>query len=146
MLPGTKIFFFFFLNVLKIWIRSLKRMILRTLTEKEGCVEPWSSRGRFSWKTVMTMEPSTLSQTSQLVGYVLTQAPPYGESVQKFPETPAIRRTLLSIGCTNLRNTGQLNSAVPLVEKLYPEVNFKLCLEKWVAFRREMALLTDGKA
>ena len=49
---------------------------------------------------------------------------------QKFPETPAVRRTLLSIGCTNLRNTGQLNSAVPLVEKLYPEVNFKLCLEK----------------
>ena len=49
---------------------------------------------------------------------------------QKFLETPAIRRTLLSVDCANVRTTGQLNSAVPLVEKLYPEVNFKLCLEK----------------
>ena len=49
---------------------------------------------------------------------------------QKFPETSAICRTLLSVGCANLRNTGQLNSAMLLAEKLYPEVNFKQCLEK----------------
>ena len=73
----------FFFNVLKIWIRSLRRMSLRTL-HGEGRLhpKPWSSRGRFSWKMVMTTEPTTLSQTLQLVGYVLTQAPPYGESVR----------------------------------------------------------------
>ena len=82
---AQKLSFLFFFNVLKIWIRSLRRMILRTL-HGEGRLrpKPWSSRGRFSWKTVMARKPTTLSQTLQLVGYVLTQAPPYGESVRSF--------------------------------------------------------------
>ena len=130
MLPGTKIFFFFF----------KRPEDLDKITEVDDSQD--TPRRRKAVSRAVVQQRKILLENSDDNGAIDSEPDfatgrlcPHSSSTlwrvsQKFPETPAVRRTLLSIGCTNLRNTGQLNSAVPLVEKLYPEVNFKLCLEK----------------